>query len=419
MLHTLRAAGGMLVLILVSMTLSAQVTWNQTFSDEFGGAAGTGPDLTKWAYDSPTAGASNNELEIYCGQAGAGQSGDCTDYLKNAHADGLGSLVISAVKSPSGQWTSARLLTHGTFTFTYGRAEASIKLPSAPGLWPAYWMLGDNIFSGTNWPACGEADMMENVPSLGPTVTQSSLNGPNYNGRSSIFAKYSFPSGQRIDTAYHIYGVIWGPDLIQYYVDSPSQPFASFTPANLPRRGTWVYNDHPFFMLLNLAVGGSWPGPPDSTTPNPANMYVDYVRVYAPGTGLAGNLGASPTSKTSITLSWNASSTPGASYKVYASTAQGFLPGAATLKVSGLTGTSYVVTGLNARTVYYFRVVASAASGDSLPSNIGTATTPGALIYVSSFNCKIKFNCPALAELGRGAHFGSHGGCPGVEAEVI
>jgi len=377
MLRTLRIPVAALALFIVSISLSAQVTWNATFNDDFTGTAGTGPDLTKWAYDSPTAGASNNELEIYCGQSGAGTTGDCADYLKNAHADGSGSLVISAVKMPDGQWTSARLLTHGKFTFTYGRAEANIKLPSAPGLWPAFSMLGDNIFSGTNWPACGEADMMENVPQLGPTVTQSSLNGPNYNGRSSIFAKYTFPAGQRIDSAYHTYGIIWGPDLIQYYVDTPATPFASFTPADLPRRGTWVYNDHPFFMLLNLAVGGSWPGPPDATTPNPANMYVDRVTVYAPGTGHPANLGASPTSKSSVTLSWNASPTAGATYKVYASTSQGFLPGPATLKASAVTGTSFVVTGLNARTVYYFRVVANAAgSGDSLPSNIGTATTP-------------------------------------------
>ena len=372
-----RIVVGVLLLIFASITVSAQVNWNPTFTDDFSGAAGTGPDLTKWAYDSPTAGASNNELEIYCGQSGAGTSGDCAQYLNNAHADGTGSLVISAVRMPDGQWTSARLLTHGRFIFTYGRAEANIKLPSAPGLWPAFWMLGDNIFSGTNWPACGEADMMENVPQLGPTVTQSSLNGPNYNGRSSIFAKYNFPTPQRIDTAYHTYGIIWGPDLIQYYVDDPAHPFASFTPANLPRRGTWVYNDHPFFMLLNLAVGGDWPGPPDSTTPNPANMYVDYVRVFAPGTGLPANLGASPTSKTSVTLSWNQSLTPGATYTVHASTSQGFLPGPATKKATGINGTSYVVTGLSPRTVYYFRVVANAAgSGDSLPSNIGTATTP-------------------------------------------
>jgi len=364
------------VFIASSLEANAQTQWSLAWSDEFNGAANTAPDPNNWSYDSPTAGASNNELEIYCGQAGAGQTGDCANWLKNGYVDGAGNLVISAVLMPDGQWTSARIFTHGHFTFTYGRAEARIKLPSAAGLWPAYWMLGDNIFSGTNWPNCGEEDMMENVPSLGPTVIQSSLNGPGYNGGSSIHAQYNFPAGQRIDTDYHVYGVIWGPDLVQYYVDDYTHPFASFTPANMPRRGTWAFDGHPFFMLLNLAVGGSWPGPPNASTPNPSNMIVDYVRVYQ---GLPANpsgLTAQAITKSQINLSWTASVTPGVTYNVYQSTSNGFLPSASNQIGAGVAGTSFTANGLSARTVYYFRAVAVNASGSSQPSNQATATTP-------------------------------------------
>jgi beta-glucanase (GH16 family) len=365
-----------ILVVLLPLQLDAQTQWTLAWSDEFIGTAGTGPDLNNWSYDSPTAGASNNELEIYCGQAGAGQTGDCSNWLKNAYADGSGNLVIAAVLMPDGQWTSARILTHGHFTFTYGRAEARIKLPSAAGLWPAYWMLGDNIFSGTKWPNCGEEDMMENVPSLGPTVIQSSLNGPGYNGGGSIHAQYNFPAGQRIDTDYHVYGVIWGPDLVQYYVDDYTHPFASFTPANMPRRGTWEFNGHSFFMLLNLAVGGSWPGPPDASTPNPANMYVDYVRVYQGVPGNPSNLSAQAVSKTQINLSWTASASSGVTYNVYQSRTNGFLPSTANQIGAGVAGTSFTANSLNAHTVYYFRVVAVNGAGSSLASNQATATTP-------------------------------------------
>ena len=249
------------------------------WSDEFNGAANTPPDPTHWAYDDIHAGSSNHELEIYCGQPGAAQSGDCANYLQNAHLDGNGNLVITAVKMPDGQWTSGRLLTQGKFTFTYGRAEARIKLPFGAGIWPAFWMLGDNI-SSVGWPACGEADMMENVPQLGPSTIRSSLHGSGYSGGNSLHGDFNFPTGQRTDTDYHVYGILWSPNSVQYYVDDSTHPFVTLTPANLPSGATWAFNNHPFFLLLNLAIGGDWPGPPDATTPNAVPMYIDYVRVY-------------------------------------------------------------------------------------------------------------------------------------------
>jgi uncharacterized protein (TIGR03437 family) len=267
-----------LILFAACLPASAQ-TWNLVWSDEFNNVKGSLPDASTWAYDSPTAGASNQEYETYCGQAGSGQTGVCSNWTQNAIEDGQGNLVISAVKDSSGNWTSARLLTSSTYTFTYGRAEARIWLPYGAGIWPAFWMLGSNIFT-IGWPDCGEADMMENVPQLTDASIQSSLNGPGYNGATSVYGTYHFPSGSQINTGYHVYGVLWSQGQIQYYVDDYTHPFVTLTPADLPSDGTWAYDGHPFFMLLNLAIGGDWPGPPNATTPNPVNMLIDYVRVY-------------------------------------------------------------------------------------------------------------------------------------------
>ncbi len=274
--------------LLFPIQARGQVQWNLIFSDEFNGATNSLPDTTKWAYDSPNSGSGNMELETYCGQAGAGQTGDCSNWVQNAYQDGQGSLVIAAILHPDGKWTSARLMTHGKFTFTYGRVEARMKLPVGVGLWPAVWMLGENIFSGTTWPNCGEQDLMESVLPLGASTIRSSVHGTNYSGNNSLHANFTLPDGGRVDSAYHVYGVVWTTNSIQYYVDDYTKPFAAFTPARMPTNGVWAFNNHAFFLLLNLAVGGTFPGNPDGTTPNPANLYVDYVRVYqrAPSPGL-------------------------------------------------------------------------------------------------------------------------------------
>src|SRR5437763_300401 len=167
-------------LMFLCLQAAAQVQWNLSWSDEFNGATNTPPDSTKWAFDSPNAGSGNAELETYCGQSGAGQTGDCSNWLQNAHLDGQGNLLVSAILKPDGKWTSARLITHDKlFGFTYGRAEARMRLPVGAGLWPAFWMLGDN-FPSVGWPSCGEQDIMENVPPLGPGTIRSSLHGPGY-----------------------------------------------------------------------------------------------------------------------------------------------------------------------------------------------------------------------------------------------
>src|SRR5207253_1199107 len=142
----------------------------------------------------------------------------CAIWQRNAYQDGQGNLVIAAILNPSGNWTSARLYTRGKFTVTYGRLEARMKLPVGAGIWPAWWMLGDNIHSGVSWPNCGELDLMENVPQLGASTIRSSLHGANYSGANSLHGDYTFPGAGKVNTDYHIYGVIWTNNLVQYYV---------------------------------------------------------------------------------------------------------------------------------------------------------------------------------------------------------
>jgi beta-glucanase (GH16 family) len=265
---------------------AAAQTWNLAWSDEFDGAT---IDATKWTFDHGDLRV-NNEIEYYCGPAADPANQSPCSQTPNARLDGNGHLLIQAIRvSPSvtphsNAWTSARLKTSGLATFQYGRIESSMQLPTGAGIWPAFWALGTNIDSA-GWPACGEQDYMENVPASsgqGPTIISSTLHGPTYSGSNGIGKPYVFPTGEQVDTAYHTYGAIWSPSMIQFYVDNPTNVFFVKTANEVPG-GTaqWAFN-HPFFLIMNLAVGGtgSWPGPPDNSTPSPATMYVDYVRHY-------------------------------------------------------------------------------------------------------------------------------------------
>ena len=255
--------------------------WSLAWSDEFDGPAGTLPDPAKWRYDVGGDGWGNQELEHYCAP---GAAAPCDDKVPNAAADGRGRLVISAVQNSSGAWTSARLNTKGLEQLSSGRVEARMRLPAAAGLWPAFWLLGADI-STTGWPACGEIDVMENVPAnvpggLGADVIKSTLHGPGYSGVEGVGRKRTFPGGGRVDDEFHVYGAIWSPGKIAFYVDDWTKPFFTATPKTLPKGKRWVFDKKPFFIIMNLAVGGAWPKDPDATTPNPARMLVDYVRVY-------------------------------------------------------------------------------------------------------------------------------------------
>jgi beta-glucanase (GH16 family) len=261
-----------------SAAAAAPDSWALAWSDDFDGPAGAAPDPAKWTYDSGGGGFGNHELEFYC-RPGAGAP--CDAKRPNARLDGKGRLLIEAHLS-SGTWTSARLKTVGLAQFQYGRVEARIRLPAGTGLWPAFWLLGVDI-SRVDWPACGEIDVMENVPvaPLGPARIKSTIHGPGYSGVHGVGRVVAIPGGGRVDDGFHTYGVVWSPKKLSFYVDDAAAPFFTATPKSLPKGAPWVY-DKPFFLILNLAVGGDWPGPPDATTPNPARMLVDWVRVYKP-----------------------------------------------------------------------------------------------------------------------------------------
>ncbi|WP_157546564.1 glycoside hydrolase family 16 protein [Hamadaea tsunoensis] len=247
-----------------------------TWSDDFNGAAGSAPDGSKWAYETGGGGWGNNELEYY------------TTSTSNAALDGSGNLVITArAGNPSGyscwygscQYTSARLKTQGKFTQTYGRFESRIKIPRGQGLWPAFWMLGDNIGS-VGWPQSGEVDIMENVGNE-PGTVHGTLHGPGYSGCCGLGQAYTLPNGAALADGFHTYAVDWAPDSITFYIDGIQ--YGRRTPADA-NGNQWVF-DHPFFMLLNVAVGGNWPGSPNGSTTFPQTMTVDYVHVYGWDTG--------------------------------------------------------------------------------------------------------------------------------------
>jgi len=235
-----------------------------TWSDEFSGTNGSAPDSSKWVLETGGGGWGNSELETY------------TSRPENAKIQD-GNLVIAALKEDfTGtdgilrHYTSARMKTAAHFEQKYGRFEARIKIPQGQGIWPAFWMLGNNI--GTvQWPACGEIDIMENIGKE-PAMVHGSLHGTGYDTN----APYSLSSGKFADD-FHIYAVEWEQGVIRFYVDG--NLFDTRKAADVTAGQNWPF-DHPFFLLLNVAVGGNWPGDPDATSVYPQTMLVDYVRAY-------------------------------------------------------------------------------------------------------------------------------------------
>ena len=246
--------------------------WTLTWSDEFDGPVGTLPDAAKWVAETGGQGWGNQEREYY------------TARPENAMLDGAGHLVITARADSRDSsyhcwygpclYTSARLKTQGRFEQTYGRFEARIRIPYGQGIWPAFWMLGSNIES-VGWPRCGEIDVMENI-GLEPRVVHGTMHGPGYSGANGIGGADSLAPGLFAAND-HVFAVEWEPGEIRWFVDQ--REYRRVTPANLPAGATWVF-DHPFFLLLNVAVGGAWPHDPDASTSFPQYMLIDYVRVY-------------------------------------------------------------------------------------------------------------------------------------------
>ena len=238
-------------------------SWKLVWSDEFDGPANSQPDETKWSYDlGNNQGWGNDELQTY------------TNSTTNVHLDGIGHLVIR-VTLENGEYTSARIKTEQKFATQYGKIEARIKLPHGKGLWPAFWMLGTNIESA-KWPICGEIDVMEHS-GREPFVNHGSLHGPGYSGENSVTGTYTLSAERTFADDFHIFAVAWSPEQISFFVDD-SIYFAA-GPASIPSASKWVF-DKPFFLILNMAVGGRFPGSPDSTTVFPQELIVDYVRVY-------------------------------------------------------------------------------------------------------------------------------------------
>ncbi|MGH9601841.1 MAG: glycoside hydrolase family 16 protein [Terriglobales bacterium] len=239
------------------------------WSDEFDGPSGSSVDPGKWSFETGGHGWGNNELQSY------------TDQTRNARLE-KGKLVITAHREDhSGadgiarNYTSARLHTRGKFSQQYGRFEARIRLPRGQGIWPAFWMLGSDL-PQAGWPAAGEIDIVENIGSE-PSVIHGTLHGPGYSGDKGVSSSSALPKGKKFSDKFHVFAVEWEPGRIRFFVDR--RLYRTVTPADLPPNTAWVF-DHPFYLILNVAVGGNWPGSPNSATAFPQTMQVDYVRVY-------------------------------------------------------------------------------------------------------------------------------------------
>jgi beta-glucanase (GH16 family) len=265
------AIGIFIALLFAAANQASAQTWTLTWADEFDGAANSAPNSTKWGYDIGGGGWGNNELQTY------------TRRTQNAYLDGEGNLIIKVLKETftgsdgiTRNYTSARLLTKGKFEQKYGRFEVRIKVPFGQGIWPAFWMLGNDIDT-VSWPRCGEIDIME-IVGKAPSINHGSLHGPGYSGGNPLTGIYTLSNDQRFTDDFHTFAVEWEPTAVRFYVDG--NLYHTKTPANVPTGSRWVF-DHPFFMIVNVAVGGNFPGNPDDTTTFPQTMVVDYVRVYA------------------------------------------------------------------------------------------------------------------------------------------
>jgi beta-glucanase (GH16 family) len=271
-----------IILIILFLTLflngtlfaKGQVIYRKlAFKDEFNKSANTPIDTTKWTAEIGGQGWGNQELQYY------------TNSIENAYHDGNGSLVIKAIKltpplnlscwyGPC-QYTSARLITKQKFEQKHGRIEARIKIPAGQGMWAAFWMLGNDIDT-VGWARCGEIDIMENI-GREPSTVHGTIHGPGYSGANGIGSGYNLPNNAKFSDGFHVYAVEWNENKIKWYVDR--KLYQTLTPKNLPNNTEWVF-EHPFFMILNLAIGGPWGGNPDKTTVFPGTMMIDYVRVY-------------------------------------------------------------------------------------------------------------------------------------------
>jgi beta-glucanase (GH16 family) len=241
--------------------------WRLVWADEFNGAANTSVDTSRWNIATGD-NINNHELQMY------------TNRTQDLRQNGQGQLVITANRGSAGftcwngpcQYTSGRINTAGKFQPTYGRFEARIRVPVGQGMWPAFWLLGANDNGCGGWPNCGEIDIMENLGSQ-PSTLHGTVHGPGYSGGSGIGGSTNIAG--RFTDGFHVFAVEWEPNTIRWYLNGNQY----FSINNGRQPGAWVFN-HGYFLILNLAVGGDWPGSPNAQTVFPQSMLVDYVRVY-------------------------------------------------------------------------------------------------------------------------------------------
>lgn len=254
---------------------------NLVFEDNFDRDPNLAPndvqsiDTQSWNYDLGTGsnGWGNNELQYY------------TDRPENISINTEGHLVITARRESFGNrdFTSARINTKDKIEQKYGRFEARIQVPGGRGVWPAFWMLGSVIETEEDddpntivWPFAGEIDILE-LRGQEPSKSIGSLHGPGFSGGNSLTGDFDL-EGDRFDADFHVFAVEWTPDYVDYFIDDVR--FNRISKEDVPDGGDWVFDDHSFFMLLNVAVGGSFVGFPVDSTPLPQQMIVDYVRIY-------------------------------------------------------------------------------------------------------------------------------------------
>jgi beta-glucanase (GH16 family) len=236
--------------------LGYSLQWSDEFNDDK-------INTNSWGYDIGGNGWGNNELQFY------------TDKTDNSFLSG-GRLVIEAKPEKIGtnNYSSARLLSKGKQEFKYGRIDIRAKVPTGQGVWPALWMLGSNI-SAESWPACGEIDIME-VVGKEPKNLYGTLHWGNKGAPSISSSGKTTVSDPTIGDKFHVYTIVWDDKEINWFFDD-----VAFHKVTRSQVNANIYPfDSPFFLLMNVAVGGSWPGNPDGTTTFPQRMFVDYVRVF-------------------------------------------------------------------------------------------------------------------------------------------
>ena len=250
------------------------------FDDEFNGPSGAAPDPRVWRAERGNAeadGWGNNELQYY------------TDAADNLALDGHGHLIITARRTRAGvsapcwngatcSYTSARITTEGRVALGTGHAEVRMKVPAGTGLWPAFWMLGG---PSETWPAGGEIDVAEMIGSE-PRRVNGTIHGPGYSDELGITGATTVHAD--LSAGFHTYAVDKSPDAVSWSLDGVT--YFTAERRDIPAGKPWVF-DHPFYLLLNLAVGGTMPGNPDGSTVFPASLVVDYVRLTGTGTGLS------------------------------------------------------------------------------------------------------------------------------------